>query len=106
MRPPGEILVPDATARAVFDIAIHSLDFGSGFLDNEQVDRLRDMAGYLGVDPREATPSEHRRRYCTGHDWQPGRRAYNDGTIVWKCERCFTTQYAKSMPDVRLGIPS
>lgn len=46
----------DDPIRVVFDIAISSLDFGSGFLDNAEVRALRTLAVQLGVDPDEATP--------------------------------------------------
>ena len=46
----------DDDIRILFDAAINSLDFGSGFLDNEEVEALRRVAVYLGVDPVEATP--------------------------------------------------
>jgi hypothetical protein len=56
-------------ARIVFDTAISSMDFGSGFLDNDEVDALRELAVLLGVDPDVATPESHRSRFCPGHQW-------------------------------------
>lgn len=43
-------------ARVAFDVATSSMDFGSGFLDLEEVVGLRRLARALGVDPVEATP--------------------------------------------------
>jgi len=40
----------------VFDTAVHSLDFGPGFLDHDEVISLRCVARLLGVDPEIATP--------------------------------------------------
>lgn len=40
----------------VFDAAVYSMDFSSGFLDNDEVEALRKCAVVLGVDPRIATP--------------------------------------------------
>lgn len=40
----------------VFDLAIQSMDFGSGFLHDEDVINLRRLARYLGRDPADATP--------------------------------------------------
>jgi hypothetical protein len=42
--------------RVLFDTAVGSLDFASGFLDNDEVLALRRVAVVLGVDPLEATP--------------------------------------------------
>ena len=51
-------------AKALFDIAVGSMDFGSGFLDNEEVDILRAFAVKIGLDPMEATPSNFRKSYA------------------------------------------
>lgn len=49
--------------RALLDIATSSLDFGSGFLDNEQVEVLRKVAAIVGVDPTLVTPSNFVAQY-------------------------------------------
>lgn len=49
--------------KATFDIAVHSMDFGSGFLDNEEVEHLRKVAEILGLDPMDATPRNFRKQY-------------------------------------------
>ena len=56
------------TWRAVFDIAIGSMNFGSGFLDHEEVEHLRKAAVILGVDPEEATPDNFLCQYRGYHD--------------------------------------
>ncbi len=84
--------------KSVFDIAVGSLDFGSGFLDNDQVDDLREIAVLLGVDPVDATPGEHRARYCTGHDWQQHGQPYRNGNIAWKCAVCRSFVYGPEKP--------
>jgi len=56
--------VPTQVARAVFDIATSSMDFGSGFLDDEEVTQLRHFASIIGVNPWLATPENHRPKYC------------------------------------------
>lgn len=48
--------------RAVFDIAVGSMDFGSGFLDDDEVTALRSVAERLGVNPMEGTPENYRKR--------------------------------------------
>ena len=58
-----QITIPKATAQILFDALVHSMDFGSGFLDTQEVEALRGMAAALGVDPREATPLEFIAQY-------------------------------------------
>jgi hypothetical protein len=48
--------------KMLFDLVVQSMDFGSGFLDHEDVTLLRETAGIIGADPMEATPSEFRKR--------------------------------------------
>lgn len=59
----SKITLAPEDAKALFDIAVGSMDFGSGFLDNEEVDILRAFAVKLGLDPMEATPSNFRKTY-------------------------------------------
>ena len=56
-------MLSDDDIRILFDVATNSLDFGSGFLDNEEVEALRRVAVYLGVDPKEATPDNFTNTY-------------------------------------------
>lgn len=51
-----------------FDVAVNSMDFGSGFLDDEEVLGLRAIAAYLGVDPMLATPDNFRCKYLGKHE--------------------------------------
>ncbi len=74
------------TWRAVFDVAVRSMDFGSGFLDDEEVSLLRRAARLLGVDPMEATPSNFRCKYSgkhTGHCWPAG-----SAFVIATCADC------------------
>lgn len=57
--------------RALLDVATGSMDFGSGFLDNEQVEALRKVASVLGVDPIIVTPSNFVCQYGGEHQWRP-----------------------------------
>jgi len=59
--------IDDRLLRIVFDVAVHSMDFGSGFLDDEEVAALREVAVTLGVDPAEATPGNFRCQYRGHH---------------------------------------
>jgi hypothetical protein len=57
--------------QAVFDVAVGSMDFGSGFLDDEEVEALRAAAGILGVDPDTATPRQFICKYRGHHAAYP-----------------------------------
>jgi hypothetical protein len=59
--------IDDEVLRALFDTAVHSMDFGSGFLDDEEVASLRAVAVILGVDPLEGTPGNFKCKYRGHH---------------------------------------
>ncbi len=63
--------IDDELLRALFDVAVSSMDFGSGFLDDEEVAGLRQAAAVLGVDPAEATPRNFRCKYRQHHEAVP-----------------------------------
>ena len=63
--------IDDEVLRALFDTAVHSMDFGSGFLDDEEVAALRAAAAVLGVDPAEGTPANFRCKYRGHHEAKP-----------------------------------
>lgn len=54
---PDVIEIERGDLQRVFDTAVHSLDFSSGFLDHDEVIALRRTARLLGVDPDVATPT-------------------------------------------------
>lgn len=56
-------------AKAVLDIAVGSMNFGSGFLDRDEVASLRRLAEQIGIDPIIATPEAWRLQYA--HVWTP-----------------------------------
>ena len=91
-------MISRETEKAVFDVAVESLDFGSGFLDDEQVDHLRAYAVYLGVDPMEATPFNFRAKFCSGHEWEWSYLNDARGTLrtYQVCRNCRAGQYAES----------
>lgn len=62
------VTVNHETLQAVFDIAVNSMDFGSGFLEESDVVMLREVAVLLGVSPRIATPANVVCRF-EGHQW-------------------------------------
>lgn len=57
------ITIPKGTAQILFDALVQSMDFGSGFLDTEEVEALRGLAVAIGVDPIVATPVEFKAGY-------------------------------------------
>lgn len=83
-----KIEVSKLALQHVFDNLVHSMDFGSGFLDSEDVDALREVAKTLGVNPMDATPKEFASSYphpyeqYAGKDWRG---------VTWShdyCRRC------------------
>jgi hypothetical protein len=89
--------------RAVLDVATQSLDFGSGFLDNEQVEVLRKLAVMLDIDPMLATPYNFRFQYgCKAaghHTWEPYPIAWAPGVIRWTCSVCSASSFDVEPPD-------
>jgi len=81
------VVVPRETLQVVFDVAVESLDFASGFLDNDEVMELRCVAGLLGVDPMKATPHNFDLKIATcEHDWEYADQSYRVKAgveIVW-----------------------
>ncbi len=55
--------IPRVKLQMLFDMIISTMDFGSGFLDTDEVNLLREVAVTLGVDPMKGTPYEHARNY-------------------------------------------
>jgi hypothetical protein len=51
----------------VFDVAVNSMDFGSGCLVDEDVEALRAVAVLLEVDPMLATPDNFKCKYAGEH---------------------------------------
>jgi hypothetical protein len=52
--------------KKLFDLATESMDFGSGFMDHEEVVLLRRVAVIIGVDVKEGTPDNFRASFA--HD--------------------------------------
>jgi hypothetical protein len=71
-------MTDDDLIRHLLDLATESLDYGSGFMDNDDVETLRAAAVRVGVDPWTVTPDNHKPNYCPGHDW-PGSRTSSHG---------------------------
>lgn len=67
------ITIPVDTARILFDALSTSMDFGSGFLDTEEVEALRALAVAIGVDPTKGTPEEFAAGYPHAFDGETDR---------------------------------
>lgn len=65
------VLIRVGDIRAVLDVATMSMNFASGFLEEEQVEALRKLAGQLGIDPLLATPHNFVCKYSGTHQWRP-----------------------------------
>jgi hypothetical protein len=72
----GEIYIDEDVLRIVFDTAVNSMDFSSGFLDHEEVAALQAAAVVLGVDPMEATPQQFKCEFKKAHTWAHDRVGY------------------------------
>ena len=82
------IQVRKGDLRALLDLATGSLDFGSGFWNNEDTEIARGIAVMLGVDPNDVTPGNMQCTYGAEHawwDWAPGEMG---------CSKCKTRRPA------------
>lgn len=55
----GMVLMPRGNVQEMLDIITGSLDYGSDFLDQEQIETLRSVAEMLGLNPMAATPTKY-----------------------------------------------
>lgn len=65
----AEIYIRVKDVQHMFDLIVGSLDYGSGFLDTDDVNTTRRVAVMLGRDPMDGTPSSQARNYV--HDFRP-----------------------------------
>jgi hypothetical protein len=84
------LTIPKVLLQNVFDIAVGSMDFGSGMLDNEEVDQLRAIAVVLGLDPNVGTPASHKCHYGDNpHHWTPWKSPTGRGEVAERyCYNC------------------
>jgi len=80
------ITIPKVTAQILFDALTTSMDFGSGFLDSDDVTALRELAVAIGVDPATATPGEFEKDYPHRFDDETNRllmaRMYGLSSVI------------------------
>lgn len=86
--------------RALLDLATSSMDFGSGFWDEEQTEIARKIAGVLDVDPQLVTPYNFACKYNGKHHWQhipkSDRTDYGGATRI--CVQCRHTDVPRPRP--------
>jgi len=80
--------VPLDDLQKLFDTAVNSMDFGSGFLDHDEVLTLRMFARILDVEPMTATPDNFRKQFP--HQYKPQMRTVYDWTVLDHFERAKT----------------
>lgn len=90
----------------LLDIATSSMDHGSGFLDNEEVEALRETAVTLGINPMTVTPYNFKPKYCPGHVWSDWKIVRSiEGAIRderRECITCETSEDREILLDPRL----
>jgi hypothetical protein len=85
------ITLDRTTLQIVFDVAVGSIDFGSGFLVDEDVEAMRALAVAIGVDPMTATPRNFQCKYTGQHiPWGKGHGLQCGSGIPYErlCQRC------------------
>lgn len=69
------ITIEKRLVQCMFDLAVGSLNFGSGWWDTEDVEAAREVAVTLGVDPQKEVPDLHFDKY--GHVREYDRNSDN-----------------------------
>ena len=86
------VMLPKAAVQALLDIAVSSMDFGSGFWEQDETDAARYIAKQLGVDPLEATPPDMRKNYphsfVTRETRITQKPYWEGGAVTYTDERC------------------
>lgn len=79
-----QITIPKETAQRLFDALVNSMDFGSGFLETDDVEALRGLAVALGVDPATGTPGPFKAKYPHAFDGETDRMTvgYMFGALI------------------------
>ena len=73
-----ETTLPTEDLQVLVDALVGSLDWSSGYLDNEEVLALQRVARLLGVDPMGVTPHNFNQAVADcEHDWQYADRTWH-----------------------------
>lgn len=78
--------VPTEDLKALFDVAVGSLNFTSGFLDTDEVNMLRRIAVLIGADPMEGTPDGFAKQYP--HPFTERVKTWPPSSWADCCRRC------------------
>lgn len=70
--------------QALLDVATGSMDFGSGFLDNEQVEVMRAIAVLLGIDTARVT----QQNFICQYEFAGQHQVSSDPNYSGYCPRC------------------
>jgi len=76
-----------STLQAIFDLAVNSMDAGSGFWDHEEADSARAVAVALGLDPMKGTPHNLAKSYKHEFVARPHPGTYRHETCRWCGDR-------------------
>lgn len=88
--------------RALLDCASTSMDFGSGMLNDEEVEILRKTAEVLDVDPLVVTPSNHVCKYKGRHEYVEQRSSIFGGWKRFWCPLCYHS--TNDVPDEYVAV--
>ncbi|UOF81957.1 hypothetical protein [Caudoviricetes sp.] len=83
----GEVTIDKSVLRALLDLATGSMDFGSGFWDNEQTEIARKVATVLGIEPRTVTPGNFKCQY-DGHVLFDVSKTHSTNYRTGRCQDC------------------
>ncbi len=81
------ITLPREVLEDLVDRIVSSMDFGSGFMDDDDVELLWKAADILGVGRWDVTPPSHRHRLCD-HAEREGYTWNGLCSPEEKCVRC------------------
>lgn len=75
-------VVDEEKLKTLFDIAVGSMDFSSGFLDHAEVSILREFAEILGINPNVGTPTNFQASFA--HDFaEPKEKSLKNWNIFY-----------------------
>ena len=66
-----KVLVNRELLQIVFDLVVNSMDFGSGFFDEDDVKATRELATIIGLDPMVGTPENMKCQFGAEHKPYP-----------------------------------
>lgn len=78
----SELIIRTELLKIIFDVAVESLDFDSGFLCNEEVEALREIAIMLEIDPDVGTPHNFKCQYGYHDFMKEDLIAYNSTNVI------------------------